>query len=313
MFSGHAPISHGKLLQYMKQLGYEINETGMCYGFAHMGMQAILADDLETYNRRLEVMEEIPPEKISSEIEKIRKKVQEKKPRAQEELNNFLTQKEQDILSIPAFFDGVVLYFKPRKYPFIFEEKERPQIQNAELTFSRALPKALTIDEKIEEKNGSKYTIEKSNVGKVESLSGIYNKSELEIYFNTLRETLAEQKYHQPISFVLLSKNHAVTVGYHPKKQTWQWIDSSAAQEIKDHEIANLVMSTFSKNNITAFAMTIYVKNSDSEQAKKYLNACKEKPAWIEICKITKEKAQREDFGGVSWLYITTQIGDTND
>lgn len=313
--SDYKPISHRELLQYMKQLGYEINEKGMCYGFAHMGMQAILADDLETYNRRLEIIEKlrisseeeveekiknkILPKEISNEIKKIEEKIKNNiPPLTKMELVEL--QKERDILlSIPAFFDGVALYYQIYKYPFLFKEKTRPKIQNAELTFSHALPQKLII------KDGSKYNIEK-----LASFSGIYNQNELTAYFKTLFNALKE--CNQPISFVLSSTIHVVTIGYDPKKQTWQWIDSSTAQEKKDYEIADLVMSTFSENNIAAFSTKIYVRNSESKQVKKYLNICEKNQAWRDLCKITEEKTQRKDSRGTSWLHIAAQNGDVN-
>src|SRR3989344_1661439 len=264
-------ITHERLLQSMEKMGYQVDENGMCFGFACMGMQAILADDLETYNRRLEALEKIPLENLVSDIDNIKKKVRAKQS---------LTEDEEIILSIPAFFDGVALYFHPDQYPSFFEKETRPRTQNAELTFPRALSHKLTTQEEKEEK---------VNVEKAGSFSGIYNLQKLKGYFKILRTTIEEQKYNQPISFILVSSTHAVTVGYDPKRDCWQWIDASNAEEIKtDDKIAERVMNAFSENSITTFSTEVYCKKTEVDQVKKYLAACQEKKVWKDIFRVTQ-------------------------
>ncbi|EKD54923.1 MAG: ankyrin [uncultured bacterium] len=303
------PIHHNTLLQLMKSLGYKINETGMCFGFAHMGMQAILAGDLQTYNRRLALLEDLYLDKIniSNEIKWVRDKVKERKPdktlRTQKELDLYLTELEKDLLSIPAFFEGVTLYYSPFSYPDIFEEGKQPIMQNAELTFPRVLSQELTT---LVEECEHKYQIETVNIEAIDSFSGIYNRKELHKYFETLREAFSEQKYDQPISFILRSSHHAITVGYDPKQQSWQWIDASEAKEIKG-KIVNEIMNAFSSNNISAFSTEIYVKKPNSQQAKNCLSVCQEKKTWQNLHCITREKVKKRDSDGVSWLYITAK------
>ena len=125
-------ISHRSLLECMKKLGYAVDEGGMCFGFAHMAMQAILTGDLKTYNQRLTTLQKILLEKkdLLTQINLVREKVKnimKMNPGLTLEQQftlrqRILTSEEQDVLSIPAFFDGVALYHAPAKYPHLFEE-----------------------------------------------------------------------------------------------------------------------------------------------------------------------------------------------
>ena len=65
------------LIIRMKRLGYHSNVDGVCYGIAHMGMQAILSERIAEFNDRL----------IKLKIEIL-----------------------QDTVDLRAFFDGVQLY-----------------------------------------------------------------------------------------------------------------------------------------------------------------------------------------------------------
>ena len=42
-----------RILNLMKRLGYTINPSGMCYGIAFMAIQAIIRNDISTYQQRL--------------------------------------------------------------------------------------------------------------------------------------------------------------------------------------------------------------------------------------------------------------------
>ena len=46
----------------MKTVGYSIHDGGHCFGMSHMAMQAFLAEDMQTFNDRLSVIERTPVE-----------------------------------------------------------------------------------------------------------------------------------------------------------------------------------------------------------------------------------------------------------
>lgn len=70
---------HTKLRLLIKAMGYPTDEQGMCYGIALMGMQAILAGQLDTFNERLinialEIKSKGSPENLAKAIIEIEKK-----------------------------------------------------------------------------------------------------------------------------------------------------------------------------------------------------------------------------------------------
>lgn len=101
-------MEHSLLINYAQLLGYEsaISE-GLCQGFTAMWIQAVCAGDLATFNTRLKILEyyEDNPEKLINKIQQIRERVKNGA--------EYLTQTEQIILEIPAFFEGIALYLSP--------------------------------------------------------------------------------------------------------------------------------------------------------------------------------------------------------
>lgn len=50
---GFMSISHISLVEIIRELKYPVEPLGMCYGFAVMSMQAIIANDLQTFDQRI--------------------------------------------------------------------------------------------------------------------------------------------------------------------------------------------------------------------------------------------------------------------
>ena len=395
------PITHKDLLKIMQKLGYQINQGGMCYGFSCMAISAILSGDIATYNRRLRLLE-LPgfhgkkETFILQKINSVRKKSAKKES---------LTNEEKYWLSVPAFFDGVALYYAPYLYPYLYpednlyvmssisendqkklrnvfilvadplqllevdkagnykkildgdevktviEENELkkiltmsastpintslshealdrindiliiranasinsiPKSQDAEKSFLQmlSLPQKLRISKKIKDLSGKEYTIEKPNIERIGVFSGIYNKKGLEKCFAELRKIA--QNHSEPMGFQLGNGNHALTVGYDPARQCWQWINASEALEIKENtEIAKKAIKTFSKNNVTSISASIFVRKISSKQAKENFDRCKQERPWKDLHRITTKKIEAKDSHGTSWLYIASRIGDT--
>ena len=47
------------LLGLQKELGYKVNDGGICHGIAHMAIQAIIRDDLGTYIKRIHYLDKV--------------------------------------------------------------------------------------------------------------------------------------------------------------------------------------------------------------------------------------------------------------
>jgi hypothetical protein len=55
----------------MRHLGYVVDKRGMCFGFSHMAMQAILARDAITYNARLRKISQRSVADIKHELDTV--------------------------------------------------------------------------------------------------------------------------------------------------------------------------------------------------------------------------------------------------
>lgn len=99
--------AHVKLVQYMIRCGYKGNAEGVCYGFTHMAVQALLSNDLKTFDDRLEL--------ILEDYDK-----------------NVLNERQRNETGITAFLDGVELYHLQKPYAYLLS-KEPKRKQDATL------------------------------------------------------------------------------------------------------------------------------------------------------------------------------------
>jgi hypothetical protein len=71
------PFNHDALIQLMKAFNYPIDENGMCNGFAIMGMQAFLANDLSSFEKRINIINSLlESKKIGRDINLLIKNIE---------------------------------------------------------------------------------------------------------------------------------------------------------------------------------------------------------------------------------------------
>src|SRR3990167_612271 len=97
------------LIECMQKLGYQADPRGVCFGVAHMGMQAILAEEVDIFDKRWKDIYSISPDNFLQEIESLKEKRKQQKGLAIDPL-----------LNISPFFEGIELYHQPSKYPDLF-------------------------------------------------------------------------------------------------------------------------------------------------------------------------------------------------
>lgn len=334
------------------------SEGGDCYGMANMANQAILSGEWRRFNRRLQLIGQIPIDtfpaefaalqaehlrniKTSKEIaerEFARLSEQDKELLAQDkriqkiqlDLNdprlkltsqeiqrridqlvfNLFLQKQIDAalmqltederiqLEIPAFLEGVALYQDPTKFRHLFNQ---PIIgaQNAELSFELVGPT------KLEER-----------ISKFEPFHGIYTFDDLITYFSSLQRVLQESNLSGPISLVLSSPDHTIIVGYDPQIKKWLYgntelpIQVIALANIK--QIAMQVLSAFSDNDYATFITDSYNDSISQDQARHCINSWKSQSEFIDIHKVTADKATATDSYGHSWLRSAVESKDVS-
>lgn len=68
------PRSQEWLIERMHTLGYQPNKKGICFGIAHMAMQATLSNDYDNFYRRLQLINAIPTNQFQTKIKALAKK-----------------------------------------------------------------------------------------------------------------------------------------------------------------------------------------------------------------------------------------------
>ncbi|EKD72765.1 MAG: ankyrin repeat protein [uncultured bacterium] len=260
MSQARIPTEQDWLIQRMWQLKYTADAEGVCFGIAYMAVQALLIGEIDQFNRRLELIADIPLENFASEFAERINKIQQK-----QEKNEMLTEDDKLMLEIPAFFEGIELYQQPNLYPDWFEEKAKPHIQNAELTAP------LIQSEKLAKQGG---------MAKISDFSlGIYTEQELIVYLNGFSSAIKNVPH--PVALVLSSINHSITISYDPKKEQWYFINANtlpmqilAEKNIAD--LANKMMTEFSlekPQKTVMFATEIYTAKNNVDSTHKTIQS----------------------------------------
>lgn len=276
------------LINYMNEVGYDPSEGGICFGVAKLGMQAFQAGEIDLLIDRFNLINNIPLKTFKEEIENARD-IRKKKYMFFSEVIRAKALKKLDII---AFFEEIILLHQIHMYPYLFKEGKAPTTQDAWPAFKILKPRAL------QEKGGAKL---------LESFSGAYETSHLEIYFKILQE-MAEQADF-PISLILDSINHTIHVGYDRNKKTWVVINATylGSIYISDKEIKDTVSKAFSKNGVAIFNTSICVTQNNYEKASKLFKKIQEDSDWQSIHTITTEKIQLKDSFGASLLHIAAK------
>ena len=152
----------------MKAAGYTLDDGGHCFGLTHMAMQAFLAEDMQSFNDRLSVIERTPIEDFENDFANLRNKDDAKKT-------------TKTIVNMLAFFDGIALYQSTGNYKHLFEEPDKIISQDAHSTIKITLP--VTLDSK------------DNHPALISSHSGAYNKDELKQYIATMEKNLGENSF----------------------------------------------------------------------------------------------------------------------
>ncbi len=276
-------LSHHSLIDYMKKLGYKSNDSGICFGLSHMGLQAILSKDLNTFDERLKSI-------------------------AQDIRNGYtLTERDRNSLRITNFLDGVEIYFQSREHPELFEPDKVPKTQRDKISTATA---PLVISLEIEKQGG---------LEECASFSGVYNNEELTDYFQSLKKSIenSDPPYKNPVAFELGNVNHSISVGYDPIEKKWIFIDANSLpiQYLdNDADIAKAVIGGFANDpkldEKVIFSTTAYATHENKDSFSKIMSQWIESSSWKKLHEVSTEKLNTQDQSGGSWLYSTAKTGD---
>ncbi|MEO8400482.1 MAG: ankyrin repeat domain-containing protein [Gammaproteobacteria bacterium] len=293
----------GMIATSMQTLGYISDIEGVCYGLSHMAVQALLANDIDTFIKRLRIIKK--NHSILRTKEDWENHFRELDIKA---ANKTITSEELIDLEIRPFFDGIELYHLAHKHPEFFEKEKRPHMQDAVLTAPLIYPINL---EKQEEKREA--------FAEILSFSGAYRHADLIKYFTSLRDIIEGAKLDQPVPITLMSAEHAITIGYIPEKNQWYFIDPGdlylePTNDINISSIANAVINAFSQNDCAVFATKFYAAKKNKDQMKKVTMDWTSCEAWQNIHEPTKEEAQNNvDSKKWSWLHLASRYGHVDE
>lgn len=191
MFWEHTALI--KLIQaYQKDASYTYQ--GVCYGFTTAYMNAYLLGDEERFYNRLDVLQSYHymPSRLFKAIDAAREKVKRKEP---------LTEKEECLLEIPAFFESVIV----QQAPYQLHEAMGPDTQEKQnyLAYhAMSAPK------------GMKSPHLSNRTAYAATLEELHN------YFKQLADTLAQQT--KKVIIEVLFEGHAIALSFNRDKDAWE-------------------------------------------------------------------------------------------
>lgn len=328
------------VIDALKELDYQSNQEGVCFGTAYMALRAFLAGDLLTFNNRMQVIYNLKPGELKKMVEEEKKErlnfiektkrivleeIEQKRKKQGKEIKKidglepdekeYFSSKVSQILlkneereekkinsfNIRAFLEGVEACFRPDNYPEILPK------QQALSQFTAILPMLSVM---------LPDTLQKAGIKQGEIITGIYDQRALTDWFNYLNKTLEGCNY--PVAFTLHNINHTIAIGYNPKEKSWVFIDPNQLPlkpdmlNIKNPaELASRVIRAFSPSSPTsqyaAFSSIAYVGGNHYKDLQNRPFTPKYQEQQL------KNKINQMDSYGVTWFMIAALYGDTQN
>jgi len=265
----------------MVKCGYPITEIGMCYGLSYMALQAFLANDMATFNERLQLINNTSLQDCKCDENKtpffnLRQKQQHLISEGKIDEAIVLNNK---IIDMSAFFDGVALHQQPDKFDdFLPPDPLSRGFQNGQKTMQLTLPIALD-------------TLEKKPF-KIESWTGAYTKEELIEYLTLLKNNLGSTSFALQIN----STAHAINLNYDSNTQQWLFVNPNLlpGQSLADMErLADLLLLGFGQTQGLVMETNLYTTTNLAPQMSEHYLNMKNAPAWKELHALSEEKINK--------------------
>jgi ankyrin repeat protein len=276
----------------MKHMGYEITD-GQCAGISYLGMQAFLANDADTFIKRLQFIHD----KDSSYFQLIKKNMTNfnyKKPKLVDKFSPY---------DLYAFFDGVRLIQSSYIYKHLAQKNTKllqMNIPHASLVSPVGYGKSRSND------------IEKPVL--VDKISGAYTKDELCYCLDLLANYMSCKT-----SLLLYSSNHAININYDPKTNVWLLIDANHLPAIYFNDtklLAEQIINSFKAGvpgpDNAIFTTHFYTLSNQAKLLKDNVKSLKKNADWKAIHGVNSNKLNLKDAFNSTWLYIAASGGHTN-
>lgn len=300
-------LSHGTLIDFMKEFGYASYTGGVCYGYAIVGLQAMLLRECHIFNRRLKWMsylyfkaDDLETEAVSSASKQGTLMIDEKP---------FLpTQEDRRIIAeIPAFLEALEMHFQPEYYRDWFEIGQAPHSQNIHKTLTLMLPDKLRTATPCDDGVYQRYD---SRVVHAASFEGTYLVSELEDYFKSLLLVVKRRK--ASVALLLCSVGHTMSVGYCLKDKCWYFADvcnKKIQKQFSCRDMASSVNFFFANDNDTSILST-QLFGLDQSCVDNVLMEWRQSLKWQRIHPEEWKRFSMEDWHDISLLHLAAQRGN---
>lgn len=260
----------------MLEMGYDVNRDGVCFGLAHMGLQAVLqgAKAINQFNARLRLIYEIS---------------RESQPK---------TLIESERCVILSFFDGVQLHQQPYACLGLFPDNVLTKNQDATQTLAILSPPEL----------------EKNTVHSEHIASGVYADNDITKYFVCLNHAIQlAGHFTTPIGFILTNIDHTICIGYDPQHRSWTIIDvnqlpAQITQDLKT--VAKVIERGFQNSTYIIFNTRFFYSAQDTTQATTLLNQLMANPNWLSLHHSYSKNKSKKDSAGATWLHLATEAED---
>lgn len=290
------------LISLGRMLDYPTYAAGICYGYGLMGMQAFLLLDendehlgLDEFSKRISFIKSITPEKHLVNLKNARMKIKE--TGSIEQAN--LTENEKIAYELPAFYDGIEIYSPEKNHDDLYSKGENPILKSPEPSLE------LVASNMLEEKKG---------VSSIQRFSGVYDKKEFSQYIHELKNT-----FTSPVGLMLGAKEHAIFVGFNPKKNMFVLIDANKSRmkepilffnKVEDVEEAVKNVFKLSNDNKIIMRTTLFSSAKDNNVTEKQSRDWMEKMKSIHEVTLEKVNYFEKKRHTLTWAYYAMLQGE---
>ncbi|MDF1684868.1 MAG: ankyrin repeat domain-containing protein [Legionellaceae bacterium] len=201
---------HTNILDLGVELGYfeaADGPSGACNGITLSWIEACMINDEDTFIEREEII--VCERNILQRLENIKNKIKS---------GENLTEDEEVLSEVPAFYEKVSLYQSAKEYRDLFNESL------SQTDIDAMSPIA-----------SSEETQKAGGLKKVYSQAGVYSKEEFLDYLNKIKEVIDDNDFPPESSIGIQLTNHEHSIGlvYRPNENTWRFMDINQGKPIQ--------------------------------------------------------------------------------
>lgn len=269
--------NHSDIILLGKILNYHMDNEGVCSGISTMGMQAILAEDIETFEARRDFITDLIIKVLKAHpLKNIEKSAEvylgvitnlEKEKRNDiisallgqlndtlyDELDQLSPEEEKKWWEVEPFFDGIVISQNSNQYADFLTEAPRGQ------HFRVALPLIAPV------------ALDQSGIHEFEKVCYSFDFQELEFYLQQMQKIFSVTPSSKAINIVgsIASGRggHSIVIGYDPKIEQWIFLNSDK-KLVRTNEasvIAKHIFEVYQHKGHVNLALDTYGLKTDKE------------------------------------------------